>query len=74
MKRRAITTQRGITLEVLEAGDGPPLLYLHGVTGLLDDEPLIEALASRYRVHAPRWPGYGPEAEDSGEVELVAED
>jgi len=70
VKRRTITTRRGIALEVMEAGEGTPLLYLHGVTGLLDHEPLIEALAGRYRVHAPIWPGYGPEAEDSGEIEL----
>ena len=70
MKRRTITTRRGIVLEVLEAGEGPSLLYLHGVTGLLESEPLIEALSARYRVHAPLWPGYGAEAEDSGEIEL----
>ena len=70
MKRRELTTRRGISLEVLEAGEGASLLYLHGIAGLLDDEPLIEALARRYRVHAPVWPGYGPESDDSGEVEL----
>lgn len=70
MKRRTLTTRRGISLEVLEAGEGVPLLYLHGIAGLLDDEPLVEALARRYRVYAPVWPGYGPEAENSGETEL----
>jgi pimeloyl-ACP methyl ester carboxylesterase len=59
MSIRTIETQKGIRSEVREAGDGQPVLYLHGAGGLLRQEPLIERLAERYHVYAPVWPGYG---------------
>jgi pimeloyl-ACP methyl ester carboxylesterase len=58
-----VTTARGITCEVMSAGaaSAPPLVYLHSAGGHLGGEPMLERLASRYRVYAPVWPGYGPE-------------
>lgn len=47
---------------ILELGDGPPLLYLHGTWPLeLNDGggPFLRALAERYRVLAPLLPGFG---------------
>ena len=48
-------------VEVLEAGDGPPLLYLHGfadVHGAVAGwKPFHELLARRFRVIAPAHPG-----------------
>jgi pimeloyl-ACP methyl ester carboxylesterase len=61
MDRRTIETRKGIQSEVLEAGDGAPLVFFHGAGGLLPQEPLLEQLAQRYHVYAPVWPGYGPE-------------
>lgn len=46
-------------IRVHEAGTGPDLLFLHGAGGLLQDDPFLAALATRYRVHAPLLPGYG---------------
>src|SRR5271156_1084286 len=46
-------------IRVLEAGDGPPLVFLHGAGGLAEDSPFLPALADRWRVFAPLLPGYG---------------
>ncbi len=67
MNERTIETRKGIKSRLLEAGEGPPLVYLHGAGGLYEQEPLLEALAARHRVYAPEWPGYG----ESGGEELL---
>ena len=67
MNERTIETRKGIKSRLLETGEGPPLVYLHGAGGLYEDEPLLEALAARHRVYAPEWPGYG----ESGGEELL---
>ncbi len=67
MRERSLETRRGVKTRVLEAGEGRPLLYLHGAGGLLPEEPLLERLAAGHRVLAPEWPGYG---ESSGEDQL----
>jgi len=61
-----VTTARGVTCDVVALGDpgAPPLVYLHSAAGHLGGEPMLERLATRYRVYAPVWPGY---AEHSGE-------
>ena len=68
MKARVIETRRGIKSHVREAGDGPPLVYLHGAGGLFPEEPLLERLAETHHVYAPEWPGYGEE-EDEERIE-----
>jgi pimeloyl-ACP methyl ester carboxylesterase len=45
-------------IRLLEAGSGPPLLFLHGAGGLFWD-PLLDALAATHRVLAPEHPGAG---------------
>lgn len=45
-------------LRVQRQGDGPPLVFLHGDTGLLFAGPFLEALSSRYEVIAPVLPGW----------------
>ena len=61
MNTRTIETRKGIGGTVLEAGEGRPLVFFHGIGGLLPREPLLERLAQRCHVYAPVWPGYGPE-------------
>jgi pimeloyl-ACP methyl ester carboxylesterase len=49
------------------AGDGPPLLYLHGFEGHPGDAPFLRRLAAGRRVYAPEHPGFG----DSTGIEHV---
>jgi pimeloyl-ACP methyl ester carboxylesterase len=49
----------GVTLEIEEAGQGRPLLFLHPGEGLQPSRPWIEALARDHRVIAPHHPGFG---------------
>jgi pimeloyl-ACP methyl ester carboxylesterase len=49
----------GVELEMLERGDGAPMLYLHGGAGIAPDLAFIDLLARRRRVIAPSHPGFG---------------
>jgi pimeloyl-ACP methyl ester carboxylesterase len=62
-ERRTVTTRRGIDAQVrVEGAAGrPPLVYLHGAGGLFPSEPMLDALAGRFEVFAPEWPGFGEE-------------
>jgi pimeloyl-ACP methyl ester carboxylesterase len=64
VKARWLDTRRGVRCRVFEAGRGAPLVFLHGAGGLLADNPFLDALAGRYRVLAPEWPGYGESTGD----------
>ena len=59
-----ITTARGARCRVLQDGptDATDVVFLHGMGGLDEDDPLLARLADRYRVHAPELPGYGESA------------
>ena len=46
-------------VRVFEAGEGPPLVFLHGADGLAEKSPFFAALARRWHVFAPLLPGYG---------------
>lgn len=58
METLTVETRRGVKGSVRTAGEGAPLLYLHGAAGLFAEEPLLARLTERYRVVAPVWPGY----------------
>lgn len=60
-------TVGNIKVRLWEAGEGPPLLYLHGFEGHPGDAPFLVRLTERHRVIAPETPGYG---ESSGLDEL----
>lgn len=66
MGRQATVTQRQVgdveSLELVEQGEGPALLLLHGIRGLAGHEALIDALAVDNRVIAPSHPGFGNSA------------
>ena len=51
-----------IKLEYFVKGDGPPLLYLHGMDGVEGSAALIDLLAQQYKVYAPSHPGFGGSA------------
>lgn len=46
------------TIEVLEAGAGAPLLFLHGAGGIAAWEGVLPLLAEHYQVYAPLLPGF----------------
>jgi pimeloyl-ACP methyl ester carboxylesterase len=56
----------GARIEIVEAGKGRDLLFLHGAGGHMVDDPLLAALASKYRVVAPLLPGYGRSGGEDG--------
>src|SRR3981189_3774201 len=67
MKTRFLTLKpSGIRIQVVEAGKGRDLLYLHGAGGHMPGDPLIAALATKYRVVAPLLPGYGQSTGEDG--------
>jgi pimeloyl-ACP methyl ester carboxylesterase len=49
----------GIRIELIDRGQGNPLLFLHPGIGLDPDAAVIERLASCMRVLAPTHPGFG---------------
>lgn len=48
-----------INPRVLVGGSGRPIIFLHGAGGLLWDD-FLDALAGRYTVYAPEFPGTSP--------------
>jgi pimeloyl-ACP methyl ester carboxylesterase len=48
-----------LSLEATSIGEGPPLLFLHGGDYVLQNRPCLERLGRRWRVLAPRHPGFG---------------
>src|ERR1044071_5530979 len=48
----------GIDIDTEIAGTGPPLLFLHGGDYVAQNRPFLDRLARRFRVIAPRHPGF----------------
>ena len=49
----------GIDLELFEAGQGAPLLWLHGAPGFNPKHEFVDLVAARRRLIAPSHPGFG---------------
>lgn len=47
-----------LSFEVLVAGEGAPVVFLHGIAALTWD-PFLDALSERFKVYAPFMPGTG---------------
>jgi 4,5:9,10-diseco-3-hydroxy-5,9,17-trioxoandrosta-1(10),2-diene-4-oate hydrolase len=64
--REQTITVAGKTMFVAEAGDGPPVVMLHGggpgASGVSNYSRNIDALAAHFRVIVPDLPGYGRSA------------
>ena len=59
----------GMSTSLLEGGDGPPLVLVHGQGGFAEImAPFIRMTADRYRVIAPDLPGMGRSAITTGAV------
>ena len=50
---------RGTSVQMLQAGSGPPLLFLHGAGGAGRWLPFQERLAKTFGVYFPSHPGHG---------------
>jgi pimeloyl-ACP methyl ester carboxylesterase len=46
-------------LELFEAGQGPPVLFLHGASGFDQRQPFVGPLSANRRLIAPSHPGFG---------------
>jgi pimeloyl-ACP methyl ester carboxylesterase len=53
-----LARHRAAGFEVRTAGDGPPLLFLHGEDGLLFNGEFVDQLAGDFTVLAPSHPGW----------------
>src|SRR5262249_35819280 len=64
----------GVRLEIVERGQGRPVLWLHGEEGLDPRAAFLDRLAARARVLAPSHPGFGhsPEADFVDTVDDLA--
>ena len=63
----------GHEVSYLHAGEGPPLVLIHGVTGSCEHwAPVIPLLAERYTVIAPDLLGHGESAKPRGDYSLGA--
>jgi len=49
----------GTQIELFTAGEGAPLLFLHGIDGIEGAAPLLRELARDFTVLAPSHPGFG---------------
>ena len=62
MEARTVTTPH-VPVRYFEAGQGQPLVFLHGAGGVMPNDPLLAKLAEKFRVYAPLLPGYGDSEE-----------
>jgi pimeloyl-ACP methyl ester carboxylesterase len=62
-KPETLRLESGLEQIVFRGGDGPPLLWLHGLSGVEPDHPLLAPLLERYSVIAPLAPGFNDLAE-----------
>lgn len=57
--QRHVVTIAGIELEMFEAGEGPPILFLHNGGGFEPEAPFVRLLSAGRRLIAPSHPGFG---------------
>lgn len=57
LARRQIVLKHGPQLSLLQGGEGPPLVWLHGPRRPDGDDPVLAALSQRFSVTAPLFPG-----------------
>ncbi|MBI3301794.1 MAG: alpha/beta hydrolase [Deltaproteobacteria bacterium] len=74
VSERSWLTIHGVQLEVVDRGQGRPIVLLHGEDGLDPTAPVLDLLAASGRVIAPSHPGFGqsPEADTVDTVDDLA--
>jgi pimeloyl-ACP methyl ester carboxylesterase len=73
MQTRQQAEIHGHSVSYLAAGDGPPVVLIHGVTGTCDQwATVLPLLSERYSVVAPDLLGHGQSAKPRGDYSLGA--
>jgi pimeloyl-ACP methyl ester carboxylesterase len=57
--RETSHTVRNVKVRLFTAGEGPPLVFLHGAGGVERWLPFFDLLAARHNVMVPEHPGFG---------------
>lgn len=57
--QREVVSIESVELELFEAGEGPPILFLHNGGGFGPDQPFVPLLSAKHRLIAPSHPGFG---------------
>jgi pimeloyl-ACP methyl ester carboxylesterase len=57
--QRATIAIAGVELEIVEQGNGSPILFLHNAGGFLPEHPYVRLLSRQHRLIAPSHPGFG---------------
>ncbi|MCH9805246.1 alpha/beta hydrolase [bacterium] len=71
LERIRVTTRRGIEGDAFVGGSGPDLVFFHGAGGVTADDPLLTQLADSFTVHAPVWPGFGPDETETSVEDML---
>lgn len=58
----AVISIASMELELFEAGEGPPILFLHDAGGFSPAQPFVPLLSARHRLLVPSHPGFGRSA------------
>src|SRR5579883_1706738 len=61
------------TVRVWQAGDGRPLVFLHGFEGHPGDAPFLQRLAQHHRVVAPEMPGFSGSMPGAHELQDIVD-
>lgn len=67
--KQTVTPVGGLTVHYARAGRGAPLLYLHGMLGLVSFDAALAKLAEAFDVIAPYAPGWGPAKDDLPKID-----
>jgi pimeloyl-ACP methyl ester carboxylesterase len=67
LSRESIALAGGRQQAVFRTGEGPPLVWLHGLNGVEADDPIVAGLAARHSVVAPLAPGF-EDLDDLGDI------
>jgi len=70
LARETVRLGNGHSWQVYSGGAGPALLWLHGLTGIAEDDPVAVALAQTYSVIAPVAPGF-TDLEELSEIDNI---
>lgn len=72
MKSETVTLPSGRRWQVYSGGEGPVLLWLHGLRGVDPADPLLAELSKHYNITAPVAPGFN-DLDELGRIDNIHE-